>query len=79
MTPIEAALDLLKSLKLGETPNYAKNQKSTVAIEIRYRGGTEVFRALRHKSLKINNFLTTPRRKSIYNTLTAFISEDCPL
>ena len=27
MTPIEAALDLLKSLKLGETPNYAKISK----------------------------------------------------
>jgi len=24
MTPIEAALDSLKSLKLGETPNYAE-------------------------------------------------------
>jgi len=27
MTPIEAALDSLKSLKLGETPNYAKISK----------------------------------------------------
>ena len=56
-----------------------KYQKSTVAIEIRCRDGTEVFRALWHESLKINDSLTTPRRKSLYDTLTAFISEDCPL
>jgi hypothetical protein len=56
-----------------------KYRKSIVAIEIYCYDGTEVFRVLWHKSLKINDSLITPRRKSLYDTLTAFVSEDCPL
>ena len=56
-----------------------KYQKSTAAIEIRCRDSTEVFKALWHKSLKMNDSLITPKRKSLYDILTAFISEDYPL
>jgi len=46
MTPIKAALDLLKSLKLRETPNYTKILEKIVIIEVRYYDITEVFRVL---------------------------------
>ena len=48
MTPINAALDLLKSLGLRETPNYTKILKSTVIIEVRYYDVTEVFKVLQY-------------------------------
>ena len=43
MTPIKAALNLLKSLRPRETPNYAEISK---IYSCDYRGGIKVFRAL---------------------------------
>jgi len=56
MDPLKTALELLNSLKPGESPNYTQVAKSMVVSDLHCRDGTVAFRAPMLRKLKMSDY-----------------------